>query len=356
MSLKVKIALGFSDFQLKVDLNLPATGVTALFGPSGSGKTSLLRVLAGLQPPTHGQISFRGQVWQSDSLFLPAHKRPLGYVFQEASLFDHLTVQQNLAYGQKRAKTPLTGPAEDHILDLLGLHSLLHRRPDQLSGGERQRVAIARALLPGPEILLMDEPMAALDYARKKEILGLLDRLKSELNIPLLYVSHNVDEVTRLADHLVILDHGRVSHQGPLQDIMAHHNILNRLGDEPFNLLFGRVTTARTSHQLTEVDIGDALIRLPHQPVTTSQDIRLHLYARDISLALTRPAQTSVLNILDCRITAVGEATKDGQCLIDLMVKTTRLQARISAYSCTELKLTVGQQVFAQIKAVSIAQ
>lgn len=356
MEFNACLTVQYPDFTLDVDLALPTSGVTAIFGPSGSGKTSLLRAIAGLDRPDRGQITFGNQVWQSDDIFMPAHKRPVGYVFQESSLFDHLTVQQNLDYGLSRAPAPLKKSARDHILDLLGLRSLLRRSPAQLSGGERQRVAIARALLPGPKLLLMDEPMASLDYARKKEILSFLGRLKSDLKIPLLYISHNIDEVTRLADHLVIMADGKATQQGPLQEILSRHKILNRMSDEPFTLLFGQVKTARTSHQLTEVALSDALIRMPCQTVEKGAEIRLHLYARDVSIALTRPKETSVLNILPCHIDAIDAPSEDGQCLIHLTLQDTRLQALVSAYSCTELALRPGRQVFAQIKAVSIVQ
>lgn len=356
MEFNIRLLVQRAEFRLDIDLCLPDRGVSAIFGTSGSGKTSLLRAIAGLDRPEPGQIIFRDQVWQSAQKFLPPHKRPLGYVFQESGLFDHLTAGQNLAYGLKRSRNPMTASEQGYITDLLGLSGLLERYPGQLSGGERQRVALARALFPKPEILLMDEPMAAIDFARKREILRLLDQVKGSLNIPLLYVSHNIDEVTRLADHLVILEGGKVIQSGPIQQILSGHKILNRLCDEPFSLLFGRVVTARTSHHLTEVDIGDATLRMPQQNVVKHQDIRLHIAARDVSLTLVRPGQTSVLNILDCHITSIGKASPDGQCLIELALRETTLQARISAYSCDQLALVPGQQVFAQIKAVSIVQ
>jgi len=356
MEFNLRLLVQHPEFRLDIDLRLPDRGVTAIFGPSGSGKTSLLRAIAGLDRPESGRIIFRDQVWQSDRTFLPPHKRPLGYVFQEPGLFDHLTAGQNLAYGLKRSRKPMTASEQGYITDLLGLSDLLERYPGQLSGGERQRVALARALFPRPEILLMDEPMAAVDFARKRQILQLLDQVKSNLDTPLLYVSHNIDEVTRLADHLVILDQGKVTQHGPIEQILSSHKILNRLCDEPFSLLFGRVITARTDHNLTEVDIGDATLRMPQQNVTENQDIRLHIAARDVSLTLVRPTQTSVLNILDCHITSIGKPSPDGQCLIELALPNSSLQARISAYSCDQLALAPGQQVFAQIKAVSIVQ
>ncbi len=361
MAFNVRLNMSYSEFTLDVDLMIPAKGITAIFGPSGSGKTSLLRAIAGLHPKElykngQGHIQFGDQIWQSDTVFLPTYKRPIGYVFQESSLFEHLSIQQNLDYGQKRIKNPLPPHERDHIIDLLGISHLLTRPADKLSGGERQRVAIARALLLRPRLLLMDEPMASLDFARKSEILRFLERLKTELKIPLLYISHNAAEVTRLADHLIILDQGKIQQQGPIQDILASHKILNSMSDEPFTLLFGTVMTARTEHNLTEVDLGDALIRMPHHEVKEQAEIRLHLYAKDVSITLSRPEQTSVLNIFDCQIDTIEPPTENGQCLIHLCLKKTRIQARVSAYSCAELDLRPGQKVFAQIKAVSIVQ
>lgn len=352
----VTLVNSYSGFSLEVDLNIPISGVTAIFGSSGAGKTSLLRAIAGFERPKYGQISFQGDIWQSDKIFIPPHRRPIGFVFQDPSLFPHLNVQQNLDYGWKRAKNAMGRVDYNHIIDLLDIGHLLNREVGNLSGGERQRIAMARALLLKPRLLLMDEPMASQDLARKREILGLLERLKAEFDIPLLYVSHNVDEVTRLADHMVILEKGKIDKQGPIAEILSHHRILNEICDEPFSLHFGTAMTPKASHHLTEVDLGDTLIRMPKQDVKDGQGIRLHLYAKDVSLTLNRPERTSILNILDCHIDRIDQPSPDGQCLIHLKLKKTRLMARISAYSLTELNLKQGQQVFAQIKAVSVMQ
>jgi molybdate transport system ATP-binding protein len=210
--------LDYSEFRLAVDLVLPGSGVTVLFGHSGSGKTTLLRCIAGLQQAAKGFLQINGEVWHDSErgVFLPTHKRSLGYVFQEANLFPHLSVKGNLQFGLKR--TGQTGADLTHILELLGIVHLLDRMPDRLSGGERQRVAIARALALNPKVLLMDEPLAALDFKRKQEILPFLERLHRELHIPLLYVTHSQQEVAQLADQLVILDEGRVLASGPLSE------------------------------------------------------------------------------------------------------------------------------------------
>ena len=205
--IQAQFKLSYSGFALDVDLALPGRGISAIYGASGSGKTSLLRCIAGLDRAV-GQLCVNGEVWQDESHFLPPHQRSLGYVFQEASLFAHLTVRGNLDYGLNRLAPAQRKVSLDHALDLLGIAHLMERKPEGLSGGERQRVAIARALLTSPRLLLMDEPLAALDLPRKREILPYLERLHTELDIPLLYVSHSPDELARLADHLVVLELG----------------------------------------------------------------------------------------------------------------------------------------------------
>tara|TARA_R110002073_G_scaffold116174_11_gene254479 strand:- start:1969 stop:3039 length:1071 start_codon:yes stop_codon:yes gene_type:complete len=354
MSLQIKLNASRQAFPLDIDLTLPDQGVTAIFGPSGAGKTSLLRAIAGLDHLTDGEVRFRDQVWQDGKLFQPPHKRPLGYVFQEASLFPHLSVQQNIDYGRKRVTQAVTGADYDQIIALLGLENFLSRRPDQLSGGEKQRVAIARALVLNPALLLMDEPMASLDSGRKQEILCYLEKLKISLSVPMLYISHDMNEVTRLADHLVILEGGRVCHQGPLAQVLARHETLAAYCDSPFSLLIGRVITPRNSHHLTEVAVGDHVIRLPQQAVASGQEIRLHLAAKDISLTLHEAVETSVLNILPCVIDQLDPSTPDGQCLVHLHLGDHQIQAQLSAYSCAYLGLHPGQRVFAQIKAISL--
>ena len=367
MSFNIRLLDHYQNFTLDVDIALPAQGVTALFGPSGSGKTNLLRAIAGLHKTDQGRVTFNSHVWQSEQQFVKAHLRPIGYVFQESSLFDHMTVRQILDFGLKRSPKALSPLQQDHVIELLGISHLFDRKPYQLSGGERQRVAIATALLPAPELLLMDEPMASLDFDRKKEILGLLIRLKADLKIPLLYVSHDIDEVTRLADHIILLSEGRVEQQGPLRDVLSHHKTLNRMGHEPFSLLFGRVVTTRNDYNLMDVQMGDILLKMPsqdvpeRQKVVKGQEIRLHLYAKDVSLTLTKPHHTSILNILECEVIAIDPPSQSGQCLVHLGLGDIRLgamnfQANVSALSCEELSLTVGLKLFAQIKAVSIVQ
>lgn len=348
----------YPTFTLDVEFSVPAAGVTAIFGHSGSGKTTLLRCIAGLEKVPGGQLDFCGDPWQSGRRFVATHRRDIGYVFQEPSLFAHLTVRQNLDYGRRRVDNPMNDNEAAHIIELLGLRPLLERQPDKLSGGEKQRVAIARALLLKPKLLLMDEPLASLDHARKQEILGYLERLKSELTMPILYVSHSMDEVARLADHLVVIERGQIQAQGPLQQVLSERQLLQRqwqqYGDEMFSLLIGKVVTPCTTHQLTEVDVDGVLIRMPRHEVTAGQEVRLRLAARDISLALACPQQTSILNVFECTILAIDEVADAGQCQITMSLGQHRLMAFVSLYSSQALNLAPGVAVFAQIKAVSI--
>ena len=255
----IRLTLARPAFTLEVDLTLPVRGITALFGVSGSGKTTLLRSVAGLERGHNGLVRIDTQVWQDDSqgLFLPTWRRPLGYVFQEASLFDHLDVRGNLTYGQRRSGGAGQGIALDQAIELLGIGALLQRRPHQLSGGERQRVAIARALASQPQLLLLDEPLAALDYARRQDILPWLERLRDELHIPMLYVTHAADEVARLADTLVVLDQGRVSASGPVAEVLTRVETPVVLGEDAGALLDGTVQERDARWHLARVGFAD---------------------------------------------------------------------------------------------------
>jgi molybdate transport system ATP-binding protein len=223
--INAQLRLQRGDFQLDVTLALAASGITALWGPSGCGKTTVLRALAGLDRAA-GRVAINDEVWQDDAAgrFVPAHQRAIGYVIQEPTLFPHLNVMDNLRYGQRRANKNSSAHDLEPAVELLGIAGLLHRRPTTLSGGERQRVAIARALASQPRLLLMDEPLAALDAARKADILPYLERLHRQLSLPMIYVSHAIDEVTRLADHVVLMDQGRVLNSGALDEVFSNVN------------------------------------------------------------------------------------------------------------------------------------
>ena len=264
MSIEARFSLTYPasaspTFALDVNLQLPAQGITALFGPSGSGKTSLLRCIAGLEKVKTGHLIVNGECWQKTGFFLPVHRRALGYVFQEASLFPHLTVQGNLDYGATRSQRHQATPVDQrNIVELLGIGHLLLRKPERLSGGERQRVAIARALLAAPKLLLMDEPLAALDFERKREILPYLERLRDELAIPVLYVSQAPDDVAGLADHLVVMKEGRAVASGPLAEMLTRLDLPIRLGEDAGAILDATVPGVEV-RSCQDADLGKLL-------------------------------------------------------------------------------------------------
>lgn len=365
MSIKAQFKLSHPGFTLDVALELPGRGVTALFGPSGSGKTTLLRCIAGLERGA-GRLEVNGEVWQDEQAFLPPHRRAIGYVFQEASLFPHLTVRGNLEYGMRRkqhahlAMHSLRNGASadfarlDPIVELLGIDALLPRRADCLSGGERQRVAIARALLTAPRLLLLDEPLAALDHARKQEILPYLERLRDELDIPLLYVSHAASEVARLADHIVVMADGRSVTHGPLAETLARVDLPLRLGDDAGVVFEGRVAERDAEWHLARVafDGGELWVRDTGHAV--GQTVRLRVLARDVSVALSRHDDVSIMNLLPASVTAhVGE-DHPSLVLVQLRSGNTTLLARLTRRSAQRLDLAPGRQVWLQIKAVAV--
>ena len=353
--LQFKALLQRDGFTLDLDLALPGHGITALFGASGSGKTTALRVLAGLEPNAQGRISVQGEVWQDSAqhLFKPVHQRALGYVFQEASLFEHLNVQDNLKYGFRRTPASERSQNWDHTLDLLGIGHLLMRWPHELSGGERQRVAIARALASSPRLLLLDEPLAALDAARKAEILPYLERLQTELRLPVIYVTHAIDEVARLADHLVLLDAGHVTAQGPTAELLTRLDLPLAHGDTAGAVLACTVVSHDDLDHLTLTRFTGGELTVTRQSAVPGQILRVRVAARDVSLTLQRQCDTSILNILPCTVTAVSPDSP-GQVMVALQAGDTPLLARITARSGHALGLAPGKSVFAQIKGVAV--
>lgn len=343
------------DFLLDVDLTLPSQGVTALFGHSGSGKTTILRAIAGLEHTQGGYFSLGNEVWQDDDqgIFVPTHQRSLGYVFQEASLFEHLTVEDNLDFGLKRIPSSERRFQQSDVTELLGISALLNRRPASLSGGERQRVAIARALLSAPKLLLMDEPLAALDLKRKQEILPYLERLHDELSIPIIYVSHSPDEVARLADHLVLLDIGKVAASGPLTETLARADLPQAFADDA-GVVIETVVAAHDVDDLTQLDFAGGSIYVASRSEPVGHRLRCRVHARDVSLAVECPLPSSILNILPGTITAIASTDTPGHILVQLRLGTTPLLSRITERSRKALNLHVGQQVWAQVKAVAL--
>jgi len=356
VTIEARFKLDYPDFALDVDLALPSAGITALFGHSGSGKTTLLRAIAGLEHVPGGRLVFDGEVWQNGAAWLPTHQRPLGYVFQEASLFPHLSVQGNLNYGMLRINADRRPASADfsRIIDLLGISHLLDRRPDRLSGGERQRVAIARALMTAPRILLMDEPLAALDLARKAEILPYLEQLHEELKIPLLYVSHAPDEVARLADHIVVLDAGRALASGPLGETLARLDLPIRLGEDAGVVLDAVVVEHDSQWHLARVEFpgGSLWVRDAGHPL--GHHLRVRILARDISIAHEKITGTSIMNSLPARVIALAEDAHPALCLVRLDAGGVPLLARLTHRSAATLGLAPGMEVWVQIKAVAL--
>jgi molybdate transport system ATP-binding protein len=344
--------LDWPGFSLDVDLTLPGHGVTALFGHSGSGKTTLLRCIAGLERAPHGRLRVGDEVWQDAGRWLPVHRRPIGYVFQEASLFAHLSVLDNLNYGVKRSARSQASQLAQAI-ELLGIGHLLTRKPERLSGGERQRVSIARALAVCPRLLLMDEPLAALDLKRKQEILPYLERLHDELDIPVLYVSHAPDEVARLADHMVVLDQGRVLASGALNDVLGRVDVPAVFADDAGTVL--SVTLA--SHEddaLSRLSFAGGDIYVAQQPQPVGAQLRCRVHARDISLSLSAATDDSILNRVTAQIEALAPAPTPGHVLVRLNAGGAPLLARVTQRSARALNLAPGMTVFAQIKAVAL--
>lgn len=353
MSIRARFHIERPGFTLDVDLDLPGRGITALFGPSGSGKTTLLRCVAGLERSPGGVLTIDGQPWQDNGIFIPTHKRPLGYVFQEASLFPHLTARGNLEYGMKRVSERERRVAMDRAVELLGIGHLLDRLPDGLSGGERSRVGIARALLTSPRLLLMDEPLAALDLARKNEILPYLERLHDELEIPLLYVSHSPDEVARLADHIVVIEAGRAVAQGPLIETLARIDSPIRLGEDTGVVLDGTVVERDANWHLVRVEFAGGSLWVRDTGHALDRHVRVRILARDISIAL-EPQHSSILNTLPAAVIEIADETHPALALVKLRVGQSSLIARLTRRSAAALGLGPGRPVFAQIKAVAL--
>ena len=353
MTIEARFRIDRGDFSLDVDLEMPGRGVTAIFGASGCGKTTLLRAIAGLEHTSNGYLKVGESLWQGPGRFLPPHRRALGYVFQEPSLFAHLNVRRNLTYGLTRLGRSSPRTSLERAVELLGIGNLLERRPHQLSGGEAQRVAIARALAVSPAILLLDEPLAALDTQRKREILPYLESLHRELDIPVLYVSHSRDEVARLADHMVLLRDGRVQAHGPVTKLFSQLDL--PLAHDPGAQTVIEATVAEHDdhYGLAYLDFAGGRIAVAGERLCPGDRVRLQIVARDVSLALEQPTRSSILNILPA--TVDGLAEEDAvQVTVRLKVGSTPLLSRITRKSADKLGLRCGLRVFAQVKSVAL--
>ncbi|MEM7775348.1 MAG: molybdenum ABC transporter ATP-binding protein [Pseudomonadota bacterium] len=359
-TLDVDITLSRSDFELVVQHAFDLEGVTALFGPSGSGKTSLLRVIAGLETSATGRVQFRHETWQDEvsHAVVPSHARAVGYVFQDGRLFPHLSVSGNLAYALKRShqsarsQSPVTW---NSVVSALDLDPLLSRKPGTLSGGERQRVALGRAVMRAPRLLLLDEPLSALDLRRKQEILPYLERLTDAFSIPALYVTHAIDEVARIANRIVVLQDGRIAAHGAVGEVFDRLD----LGPvtEAFDagsILEATVASHDPEYLLTELEFRGQCISIPQSNLPVGTQVRLRVRARDVSLALQRPQDLTVRNIIAGHLVdmSIDPNSALAETLID--VGGVHLRARITRRSASELGLSPGRAVFALIKSVSL--
>ncbi|EKN4801928.1 TPA: molybdenum ABC transporter ATP-binding protein ModC [Yersinia enterocolitica] len=348
--LELDFSQQLGDLHLQVSTNLPAQGITAIFGLSGAGKTSLINVIGGLTRPQQGKVVLNGRVLvdAEQNIYLPPEKRRVGYVFQDARLFPHYRVMGNLQYGMN----PSMRGQFDTIVGLLGIEALLGRFPLTLSGGEKQRVAIGRALLTAPELLLMDEPLASLDLPRKRELLPYLERLAQDVNTPILYVSHSMDEILRLADQVVVMDAGKVCAVGGLEEVWASSALRPWLQrEEPSSILRVSVIGHHDRYAMTALALGDQRLWVGKLEAQEGESMRIRINAADVSLVLQPPQNSSIRNILPVKIAECLEV--DGQIDVKLAVGDQWLWARITPWARDELGLKPGQWVYAQIKSVS---
>jgi molybdate transport system ATP-binding protein len=356
MSIDARFRLDYGGFTLDVKLALPSRGVTVLFGPSGSGKTSLLRCIAGFEGGARGRLCIGHDCLQDDDrqLFIPTHQRNIGMVFQEASLFGHLNVRRNLDYGRSRIPAAQQRITLDQATGLLGIGHLMERDVGRLSGGERQRVAIARALLTSPSLLLMDEPLSALDLKRKQEILPFLERLHQELDIPIIYVTHAIDEVVRLADHIVLLDGGRAVASGPIAETLSRMDLPPAFIEEAGAVLEGVASEIDVKHALAALATPAGVLWAPAGALQPGASTRVRIHARDVSLALSRHDDSSILNVLPAVVLSFAASAHPGHMLIECQCGAARIVARITSRSFDTLRIARDMHVWLQVKSVSL--
>ena len=353
MSIEARFKINRGDFSLDVALAIPNRGVTALFGPSGCGKTTLLQAMAGLERPLDGYLKVGDMIWQGPGQFLAPHRRPLGYVFQEPSLFAHLNVQRNLEYGLKRLDQKVRKVSLAQAVELLGIGHLLKRKPYQLSGGEQQRVAIARALAVSPAMLLLDEPLAALDDQRKQEILPYLESLQRELEIPVLYVSHSRNEVARLADHMVLLSDGRVKASGAVGELFSRLDLTLAHEQDAEAVIDAVVAAHDATYSLNYLDFPGGRFAVTGQPLPVASSVRLQVLARDVSLTLGPQNKTSILNTFPATVEEIV-AEGPARVTVRLNIASVPLLARITRKSAADLELKPGIKVHAQVKSIAL--
>lgn len=352
--LHLDIHLKQKSFTLNCCLDLPGDKVTALFGASGSGKTTLLRCIAGLEKAPNNIVTVGTNTWQNKHCFVPTHQRKIGYVFQESNLFPHLTVQDNLLFGFKRIPNAERQIAFADAVNMLGLTDLLQHKPQQLSGGQKQRVAVARALLTSPELLLMDEPLASLDLTSRMDILPYLDKLRSDLKLPIIYVTHSPQEVVHIADHMVYLENGKVTAEGSVNELMTRTDLPLIRFDEACAVIDGDVIKQDKEFHLTYVATNGGTFAVSHQDIAPGASARLRILARDVSLALSPPENTSINNIVPVTVTEMIPLNNPAQVLIKLDMAGIPILSRITRRSVHTLNISTGSKVFAQVKSVAL--
>ena len=353
----VQLHLKRAGFELKVDAQLPSSGIVGILGKSGSGKTTLLRCLAGLEKDATGLLRVDQQCWLDTSKqhFTPAWRREIGYVFQESSLFTHLSVLNNLKFGVTRFMSKAPHRAMQEAIELLGLERLLNRHPSELSGGERQRVAIARALATEPKLLLLDEPLSSLDQMRKNEIYPWMDQLAHELHIPMIFVTHSLEEITRLTQYLMVIEEGKIQSMGPTIDVMSSIHNTYDFGEQTGSMLMATVQSLEEEWHLAKLSIGDQVLWIENRNFSCGDTLQLRILAKDVSLSLNKPQGSSIQNAMACTILDVNTESTTSQCLVQLQCGSHKLLANITKRSFANLKLAVGMELWAQVKSVAIA-
>lgn len=369
MSISVSISHQIGKFALDADFSIEEPGITALFGPSGSGKTTIINIIAGLTRPQRGRVQLGDRVLfdHTRSINLAIRKRRVGYVFQDARLFPHISVHDNLYYGAKRNRLKLAASDQQDIIEMLGIHKLLHRQPNNLSGGEKQRVALGRALLANPDVLLLDEPLSALDQARKEEILPYFESLRDQRKLPILYVSHAIDEVARLADQMVVIDNGKTLANGSVFDMLGRTDLAPLAGQfDTGTVLPARVASRDPKAQVSFLDCAGQRIVVPYLGHAINTPVRLHIRARDVMIARTPPAGISANNVIPVTITRMAGSNND---TLDISLAfghdldaihtgpasdRPSVHARITSWSANRLNLGLHQKVFAVIKSVTV--
>ena len=350
--IECKIKIKLDDFMLDAKFTIPDKGITVVFGDSGSGKTTLLRVIAGLEKSDDGYLKVGDSVWQKGDNFVPTHKRQIGYVFQDAALFDHLDVKGNLGYVIKRTDG-INKDFIESIYTLLEIKSLLNRSTVQLSGGEKQRVAIARALLANPKILLLDEPLSALDLKRKNEILPYLDSLHNQLDIPILYVTHSQDETSRLADHLMLIEDGKIIGNGPVNEMLTRFDMPMARSNEAISIFDAKVINRDPEFSLMYLEFSGGQFVVPDNGMSIESLVRIRVAARDVSLTKKKQTDTSILNIFSA---VVEEIVPEGkaQIIVRLSMGRVILLSCLTRKSASKLGLEIGLSIFVQVKSVAI--